>query len=265
MNIIFSGRAGFCSASSIAFPTEKFLRKTLFLAVMVLGTNLIPAAVNTASAQEAPRFSVSPRLYMTWISGGDEEPMQMPLYGISASATLAPQWDLTFTTLYGTGSNTSVDGLDKNENERLDFELLGRYRIPESPIYLVGGYRNINVEGEHFTSGVLQGTSEINIHLGELGMGFATRVSKSGRHAMFGNMVAGYGTQQSEQTGFGGGTQTSSDPTLMLDSNLGYQYAIERWLSLSARYRMIVVSTEDNGVTRQNFVFGPEIAATFRF
>lgn len=217
-----------------------------------------------AFAQEGPRFSVSPRLYLTWISGGDE-PLVMPLFGVSASTSVSSRWDATFTTLYGEANNQSVDGT-ANENKRFDFELLARYRIPQSPVYLVGGYRNINIRSKHYdTSGSYLGSAKINLYLGELGAGFATRISKSGRHAMFGNMTLGYGIQKEAQSGFSGPDQSSSRGSFLIDTNLGYQYAIERWLAVSARYRMIAVTSTYDGDTHQNFVFGPEVAVTFRF
>lgn len=235
---------------------------------LALAATLAVAATTTASAQETPRFSISPRLYATWISGGDqEEPLVMPLYGLTASAVLSPRWDIAATILYGEGSADSHDGSFTKEAERLDFELLGRYRIPESAAYMVAGFRNINVEDQRrFSDGSFDSASEVHFYMGEFGLGAATRVSKSGRHAAFGNLVLGFGRGAfTDLDASGNAREENSGNVAIVDANVGYQYAIERWIAISARYRLMAIGFWVGGKATQEFVHGPELAMTFRF
>lgn len=191
----------------------------------------------------------------------------MPLYGLTASVVLAPQWDIAATILYGEGSADAYDGSFTKEAERLDFELLGRYRIPESAAYLVAGFRNINVDDQRVLSnGTIDNASEVHFYLGEFGLGAATRVSKSGRHAAFGNLVVGFGRASFTDLAIGGDPEVErTGTTAIVDANVGYQYAIDRWIAVSARYRLMALGFWIDGNASQEFVHGPEIAVTFRF
>lgn len=236
-------------------------------AVLVLAAALNIAGTTQASAQEAPRFSISPRFFLTTISGPENEDQPLlALYGLSGSVRIAPQWDLSVTGLYGEGSAGSFDSVKESSIERLDMEAMIRYRFPESSGYLVGGYRNINVIDNETRNNVFDSESETNIHVAQFGGGFATRLSKSGRHAAFANLVLGVGVTDSSFNSADGSTgETTGSTTTLLDGNIGYQYSFSQSLSLSARYRMIFVNIEVDNNTNAGSVHGPEIALTFRF
>lgn len=250
----------------IASLLEKSARKALFLSAFVLAANLAMAEVSAAAAQDAPRFSVSPRFFLTWISGSeDEDQPLLPLYGLSGTVRLAPGWDLSVTGLYGEGSSGSFDSIKESSIERMDIETLVRYRFPESGGYVVGGFRNINVNDRETRNGVFDGESDTQIYVGEIGGGFATRFSKSGRHAGFANLVFGVGVDEFEFTDASGAKNETSGTAYLVDGNIGYQYAISGSFSFSARYRLIVLNIEVDNNISAGTVHGPEIAATFRF
>lgn len=223
-----------------------------------LGVALItPSAVSAvilsataAQAQDRPRFSVSPRLYYVSITGPDQEkPLEMALAGLSASFSIAPQWDITATGLYGKGETGSFDGTRTNDSTRLDLELVARYRIPESPTYLTGGYRQLGVDDEMTISGVRTSDSEVMMRAVQFGAGFATRIPKSGRHAAFANVNLGGGTFEREEFRYDTSETITADGTLaLIDTNVGDQYAFNGWVAASARYRVIALRLFVDGI-----------------
>lgn len=241
-------------------------RKASYLATLVIGVHLIWAHHHVATAQQAPRFSISPRFFLTTISANeDEDQPLLYLYGLSGSVRIAPQWDISVTGLYGEGSAGSFDSTKESKLDRFDIEALIRYRFTESSGYVVGGFRNINVNDKETRYGAYEGTSKTSIYVGEIGGGFATRLSKSGRHAAFANLVLGMGSTDASFRGVGGESSDSTGFTYLLDANIGYQYAFSSELSVSARYRMIFVNIEVDSNTNVGSVHGPEIALTYRF
>lgn len=241
-------------------------QKVCFLAALTIGIHLSWAGHHAATAQEAPRFSISPRFFLTTISANeDEDQPLLYLYGLSGSVRLATQWDFSATVLNGEGSGGSFDSTKESKLKRFDWEALVRYRFPESSGYVVGGFRNINVTDTENRYGAFDGESKTNVYVGEIGGGFASRLSKSGRHAAFANLVLGLGSTDAKFRGADGSSSDSTGFTYLLDANVGYQYAFSSSLSVSARYRMIFVNIEVDGNANVGSVHGPEIALTYRF
>lgn len=257
--------------------------------------------LSRAIAQQ-PMFSISPRFYQTWIEADEfAEPIVMPIGGLTVSVAPFPNWDFSLNALYGVGEsdfreiaidpNVGFDGDGTVEAERLDLEFLIRHRYPDSSAYVVAGVRYI-LFTEEFTvdspglSGAGAGCgatpcfnagkveeAETEFILGELGAGFAARISKSGRHSAFANVVLGLGSFETTEELFNGtaacgvsctGKTTDDGLAFLADANVGYQYAFTRSASLSVRWRVIAVH---NGGEESNLsvVHGPEIAGTFRF
>lgn len=243
------------------------IRRSGIAPTLMAGTIFAMTVMTAAQAQDRPRFSVSPRLYYVSITGPDQEkPLEMALAGLSASFSIAPQWDITATGLYGKGETGSFDGTRTNDSTRLDLELVARYRVPESPTYLTGGYRQLGVDDELTISGVRTSNSEIRMRAVQFGAGFATRISKSGRHAAFANVNLGGGTFEREEFRYGTGETITADGTLgLIDTNVGYQYALNGWLAASARYRVVALRLFVSDIESDVFLHGPEVALTFRF
>ena len=259
--------------------------------VWVVVSALLVSWANQAMAEKTV-FSVSPRFYATWIESSEfSEPIFVPMGGLSVS--VAPGglrgWDFTLNGLYGGGEadfrSASLDpsfgfgGAGKVEAARGDIEFLVRYSGPNSGAYLVAGARYINfkqeffldVEQEFFFAGKVEEDVE-EIYLAEIGAGFAKPISKSGRHAAFGNVTFGFGGRSSEATPsnckFACVRTTDDDFAFLVDTNVGYQYTIENWLSLSLRYRLIAVHFSGSDDTLEQdigLVHGVDVAATFRF
>ena len=263
--------------------------------VWVVVSALLVSWANQAMAEKTV-FSVSPRFYATWIESSEfSEPIFVPMGGLSVS--VAPGglrgWDFTLNGLYGEGESDfrrlgesaalGFGGPGQVEAARGDIEFLVRYSGPNSGAYLVAGARYINFEQEFFLDvtnvDFLAGKVEEDveeIYLAEIGAGFAKPISKSGRHAAFGNVTFGFGGRSSEATtsncnpgGFEGcGRTTDNDFAFLVDTNVGYQYTIENWLSLSLRYRLIAVHFSGSDDTLEQdigLVHGVDVAATFRF
>lgn len=259
--------------------------------VWVVVSALLVSWANQAMAQKTV-ISVSPRFYSTWIESSEfTEPIFVPIGGLSLSVAPGglPGWDFTLNGLYGEGEadfrSASLDpnfgfGGDGNvEAARGDIEFLVRYRFPESKAYVLAGARYVNFQEEFFldvtNANFFAGKVEKDvdeIYVAEIGGGFATPISKSGRHAAFGNLILGFGGRDAERTpsncNFACVRTTGDDFAFLVDTNVGYQYTIENWVSLSLRYRLIAVQfSGDSGTLESDIglVHGVDAAATFRF
>ena len=231
--------------------------------------------INDAQAQREPVITISPRFYLTWIESSDfAEPALTPMAGLSISIAPIANWDFTINGLYGEGTSDftnlakSASGFGADgelEVMRADIEALARYRVPNSPAYVVAGFRYIDFQEEFKTNaGVVVEETESNFYFGEFGGGFATRISQSGRHSVFANGVIGLGVFDQEENELGLPRREDDGFAFLFDANIGYQYAISGSISLSTRYRIIAVQ-EGGNESNLAVVHGPEIAASFRF
>ena len=269
--------------------TLRFFSQLVLVCVVV--SALLVSWANQAMARKTV-ISVSPRFYSTWIESSEfTEPIFVPIGGLSVSVAPAglPGWDFTLNGLYGEGEadfrSASLDpsfgfgGDGEVEAARGDIEFLVRYSGPNSGAYLVAGARYINFQEEFFLdadsafffAGKVEET-ESQIYVAEIGAGFAAPISKSGRHAAFGNLIFGFGGVNLEETPLNCNfacVRTENDGFVFLvDTNVGYQYTIENWVSLSLRYRLIAAHTSgsDDGLESDiAVVHGVDVAATFRF
>ncbi len=220
------------------------------------------------------RFSVSPRVYYTFIDTSDfSEVGGVWMGGLSLTAGPADgNWDLTLNALFGDG-DSDFTGLAENvwnqtgqwEIDRVDYEALWRYRLKDSPAYVGFGVRFIDVEEQYigdFSGGLEVDTTEI--WLGEIAVGFSMQVSEGSRHALFSNLLIGVGAFDFLAVEVGEPDIADDGTSLIVDANLGYQYVINQTSSFSTRYRVIAV--QSSGLEDElDVVHGPEVAFTFRF
>lgn len=234
------------------------------------------SSAQTAVAEDGASFAVSPRLYYTWIDTSDySETASVPMGGLSL--TFAPRgsnWDFTLNALVGNGDSAMTALAEKPfeygqsgtyDVDRKDYELVIRYRLENSPVYIGFGVRSVNLT-EDYTGDIdgLLETDETDLSFAEFGVGFSSAVSEGSRHSMFANLLLGIGKFDYNGEEFGYAQYSDDGSALLFDTNFGYQYVIGKSTSLSARYRIIAVTTygeEEEG----NVVHGPEVAFTFRF
>ena len=229
-----------------------------------------------ASAQDADgiNFSISPRIYYTFIDTSDySEVAGAFLGGLSLTAGPASNdWDLTLNTLVGSG-NSDWTGLSEStwfqtgqfEIDRADYEVMWRRRLTDSSVYIGFGARFIDVEEQYV--GDIGGLIEVDtteIWLGEFAVGFAVQASEGSRHSMFGNALFGVGQFDFLAVEVFEPDIVDDGTALLFDMNIGYQYVINQTSSFSTRYRVIAVQT--SGIEEElDMVHGPELAFTFRF
>ena len=238
----------------------------------VLGLSLSPQA--SAQDNDGASFAISPRLYYTFIDTSDFSQVADVLMG-GLSLTFGPaggNWDLTINGIDGSG-DSDWSGLAEAvwgqtghyDIDRSDYEILWRYRLTDSPVYIGLGARYIDVEEQYI--GDVFGLIEVDTTetwLGEFAVGFSTQASEGSRHSMFGNLLVGFGSFDFLAVEVFELDIEEDGSSLVLDANIGYQYVINQKTSFSTRYRVIGLQSsgeEDSLVV----VHGPEVAFTFRF
>ncbi len=243
---------------------------TKYLVSFLLGLSISA----TATAGDSVNLSISPRAYFTSIDSSDfSEVGFVPLGGLSV--TVGPaigNWDVTLNVLVGSGDSdfTELAEFDFGQTgqweiERLDYEALWRYRFKDSPAYIGFGARFVDIEEEligDVTGRVEFETTELL--MAEIALGLSGQVSEGSRHSLFGNLLLGLGTFESNLMELGEPDDLDDGSAFLADANIGYQYVINESSSFSARYRVIAAQTfgfED----LLTVVHGPEIALTFRF
>ena len=244
-------------------------------ALALLGLTVGPVA--SAQDDGGFNFSISPRAYLTAVDASEWSETTTAFMG-GLSLTFGPvggNWDLTVNGLSGSGdsdftflSENPILGWGQSgtyEFDRVDYEIVYRYRLEDSPVFIGFGARYIEVE-EIFDGdidGVVE-TETTDTTMGEFMVGFSTQASEGSKHGVFGNLLLGIGSFDYLSVGPSFADVTDDGTAIMIDTNIGYQYLMNRSSSFSARYRAIVVQVNaENSETTT--VHGPEIAMTFRF
>jgi hypothetical protein len=194
------------------------------------------------------------------------------------SLTFSPagsNWDITLNGLNGSGDSDFTDLSEsfgagwgqsgQYDIDRKDYEILYRYRLEESPIYLGLGFRY--VDAEEIYTGDRDGVVEVEtteVSLGELAVGFSTQASEGSRHSVFGNLLLGVGSFDYLSAGPSYEDVVEDGTSIMMDANIGYQYVINQSTSFSARYRAIALQSNGDE-TDTSVIHGPDLAFTFRF
>lgn len=263
--------------------------RLLLAGVPVVALMLAVLCVVPVDAQQPPVFSVSPRFYLTWVESSEfYEPVTLPIGGLTLSVAPFVNWDFVINGLYGEGDSKFREAAKNSEFgfggnghvdvTRTDIELLARYRIPDSPVFLMIGGRYVRFEEEFFLNattptffaGKVEETTT-QIYVGEVGVGFTAPISKDGRHSAFGNVLFGFGAFDNEvrpkNCRFDCSDERTNDDgfAYLVDTNVGYQYSIADWMSVGARYRIIAVQRNGHPDSDLSVVHGPEFALTFRF
>lgn len=253
------------------------IRGLSILSVVLALLGILVSPIASAQDSDGASFAISPRIYYTFIDTSDWSEVADVLMG-GLSLTFGPaggNWDLTLNGLDGSGDSdwtalsenpfTGWGDTGQYEIDRADYEALWRYRLKDSPVYIGLGVRYIEVE-EQFIGDTL-GLVEVDtteILLGEFAVGFSTQASEGSRHSMFGNLLVGIGQFDGLVAEVGVVDIEDDGSSLMIDTNIGYQFVINQTTSISTRYRVIGVQSsgeEDTVVV----VHGPELAFTFRF
>ena len=259
------------------FTHSKIRRASLSVIVVSMASMFLP--ISASHAGDNVNFAISPRVYLTWIDTSDySEVASVTLGGLSL--TVGPSsgnWDVTINGLAGSGDSDWTELADgvwnpfwgpesgKFEIDRDDYEILYRYRLKDSPVYIGFGGRFIDVQEDyvHNSTGLIErDTTEIT--LAEFAVGFSTQASEGSRHSVFGNLLVGIGTFDYLAVELAEPDWADDGTAMMLDANIGYQYVMGDSVTFSTRYRVIAVQSmgfED----QQDTVHGPDLAFTFRF
>ncbi len=245
------------------------------------------AASERISADEGASGSVSwlniePRFWASFVKTVNfdnlaKEVIFVPMGG--ASVTLTPpgfsNFSLLVTGLYGQGSGAAVeDGfVGADEIERIDVEGLIRYRLPDTNLSIFTGARYVTFnETICEVSPCVRSLSIINdtqLILVEFGVSGFGNLTPSGRHRIFGNMIAGVGFRETDyvdprdfSSAF---SESQTEPSF--DLNIGYQFLATDMISLSFRYRafMYFVAQNDFGLGDILLAHGPEFGLSVRF
>jgi len=235
---------------------------------------ILSAPMASAQDTDGASFSISPRLYYTFIGTGDySEVTGALLSGLSLTAGPAGgNWDITLNGLDGDGDSDWTDLSERiwgetgfYEINRTDYELLWRYRLQDSPVYIGLGARQVDTEDVY--TGDITGwweTGTTEMVFGEFAVGFSAQASEGSRHSMFGNLLVGLGSFDYLVEEYGEVDSEVDGTALLFDANLGYQYVINQTVSFSARYRVIALQLSAYSDSIET-VHGPELALTFRF
>jgi len=248
--------------------------KIIVLSVVLASMGILSAPTVSAQDNDGASFSISPRLYYTFIDTSDySEVAGVLLGGLSLTAGPAGgNWDITLNALVGDGDSEWTDLAEGTWNEtgyfeidRTDYEMLWRYRLKDSPVYIGLGVRQ--VEAEEVYTGDVTGwweTDTSEMLLAEFAVGFSAQASEGSRHSMFGNLLIGVGSFDYLAEEWGEIDDEDDGSALLIDANLGYQYVINQTVSFSVRYRVIGLQTSGYSDALDT-VHGPDLAFTFRF
>jgi len=225
-------------------------------------------------------LTVTPRFWLSVVETVDfadleKETFTVPMGGVSISAAppVLGGFSFAFTVLAGEGEGDAfyrpegVEGVIVDaEITRLDIELLARYQLPDTAFSLFFGPRFVRFNEEYTAFGEKIESNNDVVAL-EFGVGAATELGDSGRHRLFTNLMTGVAFIDTEFKDSVFDLDISTDATEpIFDLNAGYQYVFKRFVSLSARYRVFMVFTEDDfGLASTVMFHGPELGATIRF
>ena len=252
------------------------------IALMAAGAASFDALSTEGSGRSHNIVSVIPRVWLTQIITPGTQDYQasatfIPLYG--GSIALSPDWiqglSVLFTGFHGEGDGDAVQPSNAPGNQRADrelartdIELLLRYQIPDTKVIIFFGPRYIDFEQRtEFATYYIQ--EETQLLIVQAGVGGFGSLSDSGDHRFFGNLTVGAAVQsykyESTESGF---ESFKDDPevTASIDLNVGYQYLVNHWASVSLRYRAFVLFGEDDfGQDDLVTIHGPEIGVALRF
>ena len=222
------------------------------------------------------------------VDADNREHAKIPFYGISAAIKphQLESTDFLINVFYGEDevmwSERGARG--KADVSRFDLELLARHQIPETDVNFFYGARWVHVEED---LAYLPGTSsgfvydstnsqfrddEYDWVFGEVGIGFATPITRSGRHRLFGNIYGAAGYQSfdvdnrtvASGAALDAGAKDDSDFAASVDLNIGYAFSFKDIVMAHARYRALVI-TNYAGNDEWMVGHGPEIGLTIPF
>jgi len=260
------------------------------LSIVLLMGCLIPVAAKAGDGEgegNETRFSFTPRLWLSWFNFNDEDDATrevsfMPLYGgtIRIAPGFLPKVDLLVTGFHGTAEadvifsdtlvgipgTTTLFG--NSDQERTDIEGLLRYHFPNG-VGIAGGIRYVRISlDDSFDTpfGRYLRQSEVDMWLGEIGVGASTDFSEDGLHRGFGNIVVVAGSidgtfteNRSIAPGNSNFNSSFSDFVYGVDGNLGYQFWFLPNANVALRYRAFILLAEnDFGLLKTTTVHGPE-------
>jgi hypothetical protein len=253
------------------------IRGLSILSVVLALLGILISPIASAQDNDGANVAISPRAYFTFIDTSDYSEVAEVLMG-GLSVTFGPaggNWDLTLNALIGSG-DSDWTALSENpftgwgqtgqfDIDRADYEVLWRYRLKDSPIYIGLGARFVDIEEQYI--GDIDGLVEVDtteVWLGEFAIGFSAQASEGSRHSMFGNLLVGIGQFDGLAAEVSVADIEDDGSALLFDANIGYQFVINQTTSLSTRYRVIALqsSGEEDAL---DVVHGPELAFTFRF
>jgi hypothetical protein len=187
-------------------------------------------------------------------------------------------FSLSPTTLAPTGVAAVQEGFFRTGSldvERIDVELLARYRPPEKEFYWLYGARYVQLTttthinqltltptfgGATGTPFVLPGVTDVvhdRRYMLEGGVGYATPLTSDGKLNLFGNGVLGVGyvhlTGATEEEFIAPST----------DLSLGVSYNLTENVDAAFRYRAFIIYNTSQGDFEA--VHGPEVSLTWRF
>jgi len=204
---------------------------------------------------------------------------------VSVTSPWLPSTSFLFSALYGEGSGNAtaiatqaVPGATigvpikmKYDADVVDFEILARTMIKDTNAYWLAGIQYVGFNFDYsITSGppIFDGLSKRNqnfdIILGKLGVGGFFNLSDDGTHRIFSNAMLGFGYTFIDYSNLDNETWIGVGG----DVNVGYQWIINKHVSISPRYRAQIIyqNTEDETLEDQTFLFhGPELHFSYQF
>lgn len=254
---------------------------------VLLGAALaLSAAASPAVAQEGWQFLITPRVQYSFLNFNSSgqfnrfDSAEIPFYGgtIEFIPANSRQWSFLLTVMdgsdYGLGFTRISDGvrIGTAEIHRRDLELLVRYRLENTGVSLFGGFRWIRqrvrttLDGNNqifFSTGTPLFDNRINFYLAEFGAGYAHRLTPSGEHSLFGNLVVGVGKSRATDNSINNAPFNLFVVTF--DANAGYNWQFADCCAVQARYRAFVFQAGNKTFKDLAVQHGPEVGLTFRF
>jgi hypothetical protein len=254
---------------------------------VLLGAALIlSGAVAPAAAQDGWQFLITPRVQYSFLNFNSSgqfnrfDSAEIPFYGGTIEFIPANSRQLSFLLTvmdgsdYGLGFTRISDGvrIGTAEIHRRDFEILARYRLEGTGVSLFGGFRWIRQRVRttldapnqiFFGTGTPLFDNKINFYLGEVGAGYAHRLTADGAHSLFGNLVVGLGKSVATNNNI------NNTPfnlfVVTFDVNAGYNWQFADCCAMQARYRAFVFQAGNKTFKDLAVQHGPELGVTFRF
>jgi len=245
-----------------------------------LNASLIEGAELGKEEFNDPSFILTPRVWFSKISNLDEpffessEDVFVPLYGgtVTFIPTKIPNWNFSFTALYGEGTGNFLRVLESvtlargtQKIERTDIELLSQYNIPGRNFYLLFGGRYVKFDTTKSAGSFWSKSDGYNFGA-ELGFGLVADITEDGEHRAFGNfllLLVASGFEFKDSDGFRGSDESAE---IGFDTYLGYQWLIQDFANIAFRYRLFLeTQTNDRRQEEVIIVYGPEITVGFVF